>query len=186
MTTVDDVFPLYIREPNKIYNTCTNLANCPNSFDDVCYCYSETPINPITIGNTEVLCNINRKCYIKPNEECPICMESIMMNSTAYLTCCGHSFHKTCIFKSMEAHWNKSCFKNFKCPICRRNLGMDIHNINQRYNFNSNTSYLDEIEHFWLTKEFHIPHLCKNQYDHYLGMKKGCIDCNNYVLTGDI
>lgn len=187
MTTVEDVLELYVREPNKIYHDCNkmdNIANCPNCFDGKCFCYSEQPVQVLTIGNTEVPCSIKRKCYIKPGEECPVCMEPIMNKSTAYLTCCGHSFHKTCIFKSMETFWIHNYAKNYKCPMCRTNLGMDIHNINQRYIINDNSTYLDELEHFWFKKDFYVPTMCANNYDHYLGMKKNCLQCEKYILNG--
>lgn len=188
MATVEDVLELYVREPTKIYHDCqkkNNIENCPNCWKGVCYCFSEEPIKTITIGNNEVPCNIKRKCYIKPGEECPICMESITNKSNAYLTCCGHSFHKKCIFKSMETFWQHNYAKNFKCPMCRTNLGMDIHAINERYTINDNSGYLDELENFWFKKDFRMAHTCRNNYDHYLGMKKDCSHCRKYVLNGD-
>ena len=187
MATVEDVLPLYVREPNKIYHDCVKMKsidNCPNCFDNKCYCYSEQPVKTITIGNTEVPCNLKRKCYIKLGEECPICMEVIMNKSNAYLTFCGHSFHKTCIFKSMETFWIHNYAKNYNCPMCRTNLGMDIHDINQRYYINDNSNYLDELEQFWFKKDFYVAHTCRNRYDHYLGMKKNCIQCEKYILNG--
>ena len=188
MATAEDVLELYVREPNKIYNDCkllNKLEHCPDCWNGNCFCYSNQPIKTITIGNTEVPCNLKRKCYIKPGEECPICMDKIVNKANAYLTCCGHSFHKTCIFKSMETFWTHNYAKNFKCPICRTNLGMDIHMINERYAICDDSTYLDGLENFWLNKDFSVAHMCRNNYNHYLGMKKNCLQCKKYILHGD-
>lgn len=42
------------------------------------------------------------KCYINPQEDCSICLEKICNKSDAYLTNCGHAFHKSCLFKTYE------------------------------------------------------------------------------------
>ena len=188
MATTEDVFPLFIREPNRNYYDCSKNpgSHCNNSWNGKCFCYhTECPIQPITIGITEVPSNINRKCYVKPNDECPICMETIINKSNAYLTRCGHSFHKKCIFKSMETRWANNS-KNYCCPMCRTKLGLDIHQLNVRYQINDNTTCLDELENFWLNKEFYMPHMCRNQSNHYLGTDKNCESCNKYITTGDL
>lgn len=186
--TAEDVFSLYERNFDFYFdcNKTGKIDTCPTSWKGYCYCFYSQPLLPITIGNTGICCNIKRKCYIKPGEECPICMDPIITKSTAYLTSCGHSFHKLCIFKSMEKKWSEKYGSNFNCPMCRTNLGMDIHDINERYNFNieQHRSHLDNLENFWFKKEFTIAYICRNNFDHYLGMKKGCKKCDDYVLQG--
>ena len=184
MSTVEDIFPLYVREPNKIYHMCENIVTCPNSWLNQCYCYYEFPIKTITIGNTCAPCNFEKKCYVKPSEECPICMEPNTSKSKTYLTSCGHSFHKLCIFKSMETNWITNNQKNYNCPICRGKLGASVHGLNERYSHNPNTTILDDLEEFWLKKEFIIPHMCRNK-THFIGMKKNCQQCKKYILTGE-
>ena len=85
----------------------------------------------------------------------------------------------------METFWQNNYAKNYKCPMCRTNLGMDIVAINERYSINDNSGYLDELENFWFKKDFRMAHTCRNNYDHYLGMKKDCSFCRKYVLNGD-
>jgi Zinc finger, C3HC4 type (RING finger) len=48
-----------------------------------------------------------------PLGECPICMDTLeMVNFT--VTKCGHSFHATCLFRSVE--------DSSDCPLCRKRL----------------------------------------------------------------
>jgi hypothetical protein len=86
----------------------------------------------------------------------------------------------------MEKKWNEKYGSNFYCPMCRSNLGMDIHDINERYNINNDKKHynLDILENFWLKKDFTIAYVCRNNFDHYLGMKRGCKKCENYVSEG--
>jgi hypothetical protein len=187
MSTAEDVFSLYERNFSIYYDCNKNnkIDTCPNMWKGFCYCFCSQPLLPNTIGNTGVLCNVKRKCYIKPGEECPICMDPITTKSTAYLTTCGHSFHKLCIFKCMEKKWTDKYGSCFHCPMCRTNLGMDIHDINERYNYGSiKCNNLDLLENFWLKKDFTIAYICRNKFDHYLGMKRGCQKCENYVSEG--
>ena len=190
MATAEDVFYLYERN-FEVYHDCNKsnqIDTCKTEWKGYCYCFYTQPLIPITIGNNKSMCNIKRKCYISQGEECPICLEKILTKSNSYLTCCGHSFHKLCIFKSMEKKWIEKYGSVFKCPMCRTNLGMDIHDINERYNFHYNEdnsiNYLDGLENFWFKKDFTIAHICRNKFDHYLGMKKDCDICKKYVLNG--
>jgi hypothetical protein len=43
----------------------------------------------------------------------------------------------------------------------------------------------DNLENFWLTKDFIIPEYCDNiKNSHYLGMKKNCKKCKDYCKNG--
>jgi hypothetical protein len=180
MTTAEDVFYLY--ERNLLYYTdcrkngkrkCEVLEN-----DNDCYCHLESIVQPFTIGNQYVPCNIKRKCYIKQGEICPVCIDPIMTKSKAFLTLCGHSFHKSCIFKAFEQKSKDKYASNFYCPICRTNLGMDVYDISVRYNVKAGN--LDTIENFMITKEYMMPHICSKGWDHYLGINNTCKTCKKY------
>lgn len=68
------------------------------------------------IGDTEVPCSLSRRTYISPMQECSICLEPIQGRRHAYLTSCGHGFHKRCIY-AMSVY-------RFCCPICRSRCGV--------------------------------------------------------------
>lgn len=194
--TTEDVYYLY--ERNKtVYDNCKfNGKQCPSEIYGVyCDCQRENePVLPITIGDQCVPCDIKRKVYIKPGEECAICLENIIKKSEAYLTSCGHSFHKLCAFKVFET---KSQNKHtFSCPICRARLGYPEfycrytcvfkkanHEANQEET--DKLFYLDLLEEFWLSKDFITPQMCRNGHNHALGMKNGCSICLKYRETGN-
>ena len=182
MTTLEDVFSLYDRNLDY-YNDCkkqNKLEKCKNKHLEECYCKLSVPVRPFVIGENTICCNINRKCYIRPGEICPICYDAILTKKSAYLTRCGHPFHKTCILKSMDIYSKKQ----HTCPMCRKYLSMDIYDINERYNLifgknNNIQNYLDLLENFWIKKDFSLPVVCS--HNHYLGMKKTCRKCQNYI-----
>ena len=184
MATAEDVFYLYERN-SSYYHSCKQQGKidlCPDNWSNECFCYTKQEVFPSKIGNQCVPCDIKRKCYIKQGEECPICLEGIFRKKDAYITCCGHSFHKCCIFKSMETQWKRKYASNFKCPLCRTNLGTDIHEIDSRYNVSGNS--LDNLENFWLNKDFMLAQTCGKNYDHEIGMKKDCFICFKYREKG--
>ena len=184
MATAEDIFYLYERNSTH-YSNCSKNGKkdvCPTYNFDECFCCFSEPVNPITIGCSSVPCSLKRKCYIKQYEECPICMEKISRKCDAYLTSCGHSFHKQCIFKTAEEKWIKKYASQIRCPICRTSLGIDIHNINSRYN--SIPGSLDDLENFWIRKDYIIPEICDTHWNHYLGLNKNCNTCLEYRKKG--
>lgn len=184
----DDNNVFYLYERNKsIYDNC-KLANkiCPNEQfgRDNCFCQlTNEPVLPIAIGDQSVPCDFKRKVYIRPGEECSVCLESIFQKNTAYLTPCGHSFHKLCLFKVYETKEQK--LKNFKCPACRANLGYPEFycRYSPSYNF-PKINHLDSLEDFWLSKDFKTIQVCCKGRNHSLGMKKTCKNCLNYRKFG--
>jgi hypothetical protein len=161
MSTVEDVYWLYEHKGK-------------NNDEFILY--------PTSIGESDSTCNFKRKTYITPGQECPICIEPIIRKSEAYLTACGHGFHKNCIFKSFSAKIETDCYSSFNCPMCRANTG-DIH-IHGKYNDCSNEfNLLDELENFWMTKDFMCCYPC-NSDDHIKGMKSDCNDCLKYRKNG--
>lgn len=170
------------------------LEDVFNLFERNKLIYSKDPdseiIQPITIGPERSSFNstINNKCYICPGEECPICLDSIFIKKDGYLTECGHIFHRLCLFKMFESKWNSKPFSFFRCPLCRCGLGhMDLL-IRYNNDYRKKTEkmfFMDQLENFWLTKEYIMPHYCeKIKNPHYLGMKKDCKKCKDYCKNG--
>ena len=186
MATTDDVFWLYKRNKNKEYNDCIKLCKpCPSLFVNECCCDSLDPVLPITIGDQTTPCRFKVKTYIKFNEECPICLEPIQHEKNAYLTNCGHSFHRKCLFDTIQSKWETKPFSSVKCPMCRCCLGYP--DMFERYSYiiTDKNKYLDMLEDFWLSKEFRMPEFCGLGI-HYLGMKNNCYRCISYRNNGYI
>ena len=184
MTTVEDVFYLYERNHLDYLNCLKNgkMDTCPTKWLNKCYCCMDVVIVPLTIGDQTVPCRLKTKCYIKPGEECPICFDQIMSKKDAYLTNCGHSFHRSCLFKTYESKYNKKPCANFHCPMCRARLGHFM--FYTKYNIKKEMSLLDYLENFWLTKDYEIPIYCSNKYNHYLGMNQHCKKCKLFCKKG--
>lgn len=183
MSTAEDVFYLYERNKNKEYNDCIKLCKpCPTLFGNSCCCDPLDPVLPITIGNQEDLCRFHVKIYIKFGEECPICYETIKHKKNAYLTGCGHHFHRDCLFKVITTKWETKPFSILKCPMCRTSLGYPDMFERYVYSFNKN-NLLDRLEDFWISKDFILPTFCHSG-KHYLGMKNDCKKCINYRNNG--
>lgn len=189
--TDDEVFYLYERNKRN-YDKC-ELAKrkCPSIYEE-CYCHLNVNVLPITIGDQDACCNIRVKCYINPQEECSICLDIISKKSNAYLTNCGHAFHKLCFFQMYETNFkqhrpiNRDYFK-CKCPVCRRQIfGPTFYcRYPQMYVLPKYKNYLDVLEEFWLSKDFKIGQLCyKGNNEHYLGMNGNCPHCLEYRQFG--
>lgn len=147
--------------------------------------YSENPdvefVQPLTIGEISVPCKFKTKCYIYEGEECAICLDKITKKKDAFLTGCGHAFHRKCLFTSFEMKWKCKPFSALRCPLCRCGLGFP--DLLTRYINNNND--LDQLENFWLTKEYWMPKYCGNiQTSHYLGFNKNCDNCLHYRKYG--
>jgi hypothetical protein len=176
MSTAEDVFYLYERNL-RYYNNENNENNICNN------------VLPFTIGNQESPCNMKVRCYIKPGTECPICYDKIERKQDAFITYCGHGYHKSCLFNYLKSTWTSNKFTSVaRCPICRRSIGYP--EFNQRYYssyFSSDYSYnngLDKLEDFWLCNKYKLPNFCSNGYKHYLGMHKNCFICKSYREKG--
>jgi hypothetical protein len=141
-----DVFWLYERNMNYYRNCKTNgntMNLCRTSWNNECYCHEHTSVQPIEIGDTTLPCRMNVKTYIPIGEMCPICLEGIYSKKNAYLTGCGHAFHKSCIQFVLRIRDHL----NLLCPYCRSNLGRP--EIKGRYG--NTISELDCLENFWMT-----------------------------------
>lgn len=186
MSTEENVFYLYERN-SSWYHNCKNvnkIKECPDKWGNECYCYLKQPVKPNTIGDQTVPCNINRKMYIIPNQECPICFEPIITKSNAYLTCCGHGFHKSCIYKSFETKIKQKYASQYKCPLCRTNVGNELDNLNDRYNVYAGNA-LDDLDNFWFKNEYILPQFCPEGWSHYIGFNPNCSSCVQYIKYGN-
>jgi len=185
MATCEDVFWVYDKYKSMEFHQCKNIDCCPTAFKNKCQCPLEQPVIPRTIGGNDIPSpNYKVKCYINPGQECPICLTPIARKCNAYLTACGHAFHKNCIFKAFETKMNQAYYANYKCPICRQCLGLDIEYIDERYN--SKPGSLDELENFWYKFPNICPVLCNNGINcdeneyHHLGTDNVCAKCLKY------
>jgi hypothetical protein len=62
----------------------------------------------------EVLDYLKIPRYINPNSDvCCVCLEGIISKSNAYITNCGHKFHKTCLYDCSNHD------DEMNCPYCR-------------------------------------------------------------------
>ena len=183
---MEDIYWLY-EQHNRGYCYCNSKLDiidrqyCDN------YCIECIPVKTPTIGDTDVPCNLNRKSYIKPGEECSICLELVMTKSTSYLSPCGHTFHKKCIFNAYESKMYYKYASVFKCPLCRQRIHCP--EIQERYSIIIDSTYsntLDELESFWLHKDMRMPEMCHNGYKHYIGFNKNCNQCIDYRHYGNI
>lgn len=65
--------------------------------------------------------------YVLENDPCPICLGG----ASDYVSKCNHSFHRKCIYKTMEAR-KETCneeeedvFCHVPCPICRKRIHLE-------------------------------------------------------------
>lgn len=171
------------------------------TFEDVFYLYEynynnkqidinkEKIVYPLKIGCDGNACKLNKKCYIKQGDDCPICYDKIMTKSTAFITPCGHQYHKSCLFQYMKNKWNTMGYTALiSCPICRRKV--EHPHFVRRYKssyFSTNKLNvpLDKLEDFWLSFEYSLPAYCSNGYDHYLGIMRECNCCKSFREKGE-
>jgi hypothetical protein len=181
MPTLEDVFYLFVRN-SRYYHDChskKNVENCNERYN------AKPAVLPFTIGNQCLPCDYKIKCYVKPTDECPICYDKIMTKMNAFITDCGHHYHKKCLLKYMENKWLSTRYTSVaRCPMCRCSLGHPV--FMRRYSSNyydyqyKDDNMLDKLEDFWLTIEYNLPHFCTNGYEHYLGLRKECFICESY------
>ncbi len=180
------IFGRYDRT-SYIHSICKDLSNCPtlcnDNTADTCCCHLNQPVFPFTIGYEWYRPKIKIKTYIRIGEECPICLEPIHHKINAFLTFCGHAFHKKCIATSYTTRRMEFDDFTFRCPLCRTE---GVYDSFQRYKHENS---LDILEDFWITKEYNIPEICGRidlctGKNHYLGMKSSCKRCQCYHKSG--
>lgn len=145
-------------------------------FDDTLE--KNTPPSPdVSKKNLDVF---KKKYYIRPNQECPICLEPILTKNSAFLTPCGHGFHKLCIHQAFERNWLTKQ-GGIRCPLCRYG---DINDycVEKYCCWNMYANDLDCLENFWFNKDITLATPCYSG-DHYVGVDKNCSSCRKYRTT---
>lgn len=178
MTSIkeEDIFCINERNRN-FYISCATPDICQSN----CNCHYNQLVLPESIGNNDFTRKINNKMYVWSQETCIICMDKINLKSNAYLTDCGHCYHKKCLTNYFH-HIRMNTSKNMKCPMCRCNLGSPI--LNERYNlYHKDMNSLDTLEDF----NIEMLHICESstrENNHYLGMDSNCSKCIYYRKYG--
>ena len=81
----------------------------------------DNPNEQIMITTAVGTCSCTTPHYARVGTECAICLEPVWTIKTAFVTCCGHVFHKNCMVP-----WQR--LKNVNtCPMCRRKIGRMQH-----------------------------------------------------------
>ena len=181
--TLEDIFCL-----NDVYE---NMYNDCLLCTGQCNCRYDKLVMPSTISRRDATTSLNHKSYISPTESCTICLNIISHKSNAYLTDCGHTFHRNCLsnyFQFIKLRDNS----NLKCPMCRTNLGYP--DFYDKYNlFNKNANGFDLIENLHVSNNANnanntnnnMLHICNGlNTKHYTGMKKNCAKCVSYRHNG--
>jgi hypothetical protein len=143
-----------------------------NPFDENMPLEKNTPPSPKK--NIDIL---KKKYYIRPNQECPICLEPILTKNSAFLTPCGHGFHKLCIHQAFEKNWLTKQ-GGISCPLCRYGDISD-YCIEKYCSWNIHANDLDCLENFWFNKDMTLAIPCYSGH-HYIGIDKNCISCKRY------
>lgn len=173
------------------YSKCKDLTNCSNCHDNNCYCHEYALFRPTLIGDCgfsdeNIKPNINKKCYIGFGELCSICVEPIITKTSAWLTPCGHSFHRKCLIENYQYRSiNRMTIDHsnqIPCPVCREgHVGccVGLYALDKYHSKNG----LDKLENFWLKIDV-APYLFCYKCRKGLGMSKQCNYCDHYRNTG--
>lgn len=190
------IWSVYHRNTNYYY-TCKDYKTCPSYLEfqkKICYCFQRNPIRPIIIGECGFICDnkplLNKRCYIKFGEPCTICLNSIKYKKNAWITPCGHIFHKMCLINYYRHYETNNSIQKYSnempCPICREGLVLCCIGEDSIDYYNElNSNGLDRLENFWLTIENRLPELCY-KCKKILGFNKKCNKCLNYRKRGYI
>jgi hypothetical protein len=164
----------------NIFYTSQNTKDNDSPVLDISISFNNTPNSKRTSMNMDLAQSgeINKmipkesnKKYIKIGEECSICLEKIFHKNNAFLTLCGHSFHKSCLALQHSKNYLDAC-----CPLCREDYIYD-NDICNRYN---STNGLDKLENFWYCIDYSVPLLCHSNFEHFIGTDKKCKYCITY------
>ena len=76
----------------------------------------------VTVNNKDIN-NLKKNVLIEDlEEECSICLSKMVTTEEIINLDCNHKYHSKCILKYLQEY-------NYKCPICRKNVGVYEHNI---------------------------------------------------------
>ena len=145
----------------------------------------------ISVNNETKEYILKTKAYIQIGSECPICLFPINKKNNAWITSCGHSFHRICLMQSYITYMNNPNITHYSnclpCPICREDLptcccGFDLARYQSKYGERRNE--LDCLENFEVLSELLQPldcYKCKK----YIGMNSNCKVCKDYQINGN-
>jgi hypothetical protein len=135
--------------------------------------HNETILNTLVNNRKVASASTNIKHYIIIGSECSICYEKIITNKTAYITNCGHCYHKKCIFKYSNQCVNKNI--NTNCPLCRNSIICDDLWLYEKYNSSHKQfNFLDKLENFNCDDKYNYDiYWCK--YCKYFKLGKICL-----------
>ncbi len=190
--SLDDlnIWSSHQRNSRNYYNTCKNITECPNNLSNECLCYRDMPVLPQDIAEWWVPIKLNVRAYIHIGSTCPICLTSINHKRNAWITNCGHSFHRSCLMQSYNSYMNNPNIIKYTncmpCPMCRYELptcccGFEIEKYQQIYG--EPRRELDYLENFEMLKDLLIPEECY-KCKKYLGMNNNCKECKKYQTNG--
>lgn len=154
-------------------------------------CCENSPICPTTIASCgfESRPEMNQKCYIAFGDTCYICMDPITSKTNAWLTPCGHQFHRKCVITNhvyRQTHGMTLEFSNeIPCPVCREGLVNCCVGIDDLDKYHRPKNKLDVLENFWLSITF-APYVSCYKCDKGMGMTINCDACEKYRKTGRI
>ena len=181
MATVESVFHLF----DGVQCNCTS---------NDCCCDENRLINPCVIGRSKSKYDLKTKCYIPYLEECSIFTSEITHKKEAFLTDCGHSFHRHCLADYYHVMQKQKLCWSLSCPLCRTKLGNPV--FYEKYNlYSEEFNRLDDLENFWWNEHDYTKiTMCKYYNDdnhdnyeyHYLGMNNKCRGCQKYRKNGSI
>jgi Ring finger domain len=198
--SMDDhsIWSPYERNRNY-YHKHSTPDTCPTYSDfGRCSCRYRQLLYPLIVGGcgfdwmpNNSKPSMNRRCYIGFGEQCPICIQPILHKKTAWLTPCGHAFHRKCLLYAFRHYLELDiAYSNvMPCPICRNELtncciGEDT---TPRYNisFNDPINDFDYLENFWTDMEEKVSIKCLT-CNHILGSNaskcKKCQRERNYLF----
>jgi hypothetical protein len=126
--------------------------------------------------------NLRVKQYIRWGEECPICMDPITTKKNAYLTECGHAYHKTCMSHMMHHDYHTDNLNETRrcglCAVCRQCIDSDCTDFwdyTGSYMWDKTGNGLDLLHHFEENAHVTNLELCDIGTDiHYRWLKQGC------------
>jgi hypothetical protein len=97
----------------QIFTNIINNMNLPPNNEDVI----------ITLNDEDYEKLIVKKYNLDISNECTICLCDMENNDEYYQLNCNHFFHKECIDELLTNH-------DYKCPVCREEIGRSKANIN--------------------------------------------------------
>lgn len=185
--SMDDhsIWSPYERNRNY-YHTHYNPDTCATYSDfGRCTCRYSQLLSPLIVGNCgfEDKPSINRRCYIGFGEQCPICIQPILHKKTAWLTPCGHAFHRKCLLYAFRHYLELDiAYSNvMPCPICRKELTNccigEYTTPHYHVPIYDLVNELDSLENFWTDIEDKVSVKCP-KCTHILGSNAaGCEKC---------